>query len=126
MKFAVWGRIRSIRFAIRGIGLMLRTQPNAWVHAVATLLVVAAGFYFGVGGSEWSWLVLAIVVVWTTEALNTALELLADMVSPGFHPMIEKSKDVAAGGVLIAAMGSVVVGIIVLGPHVLQLLKVAS
>ena len=121
--FTARGRIRSFRFAGRGILLMLRTQHNAWIHALATLLVVAAGLFFGLKASEWSWLILAIVAVWTAEALNTAFELLADVASPGFHPLVEKSKDVAAGAVLISAIGSVVIGVIVLGPHFLTVLK---
>lgn len=105
---------------------MLRTQHNAWIHAVATVVVVAAGLAFGLTASEWSWLVLAIVAVWTAEALNTAFELLADAASPDFHPLVERSKDVAAGAVLISAIGSVVVGVIVLGPHVLALVAGAA
>ena len=73
--------------------------------------------------SSLSWLILAIVAVWTAEALNTAFELLADVASSGFHPLVEKSKDVAAGAVLISAIGSAVIGVIVLGPHVLTVLK---
>ena len=72
--------------------------------------------------SEWCWIVLAIMAVWTAEALNTALELLADVASPEFHPLVEKAKDVAAGGVLIAAFGSVIIGLLVIGPHLLRIL----
>jgi diacylglycerol kinase (ATP) len=116
-KLTIGSRIRSVRHAIRGIGIMLRTQHNAWIHAAATVIVVAAGFYFGLAAAEWSWLILAVVVVWTAESLNTALELLADVASPEFHPLVEKSKDVAAGAVLIAALGSIGIGITVFGPH---------
>ena len=113
------GRLRSVRFALRGISLMLRTQHNAWIHAAATLAVIAAGLLLGVTAAEWCWLVLAIVAVWTAEALNTALELLADVASPEFHPLVEQAKDVAAGAVLIAALGAVAIGVLVLGPYLL-------
>ena len=63
---------------------------------------------------------LAIVAVWTAEALNTAFEALCDVTSPGFHPLVERAKDVAAGAVLICAIGAVIVGGIVFGPHLLQ------
>ena len=109
------GRLRSVRFALRGIALMLRTQHNAWIHAAATLGVIAAGLLLGVTAAEWCWLVLAIVAVWTAEALN----LLADVASPEFHPLVEQAKDVAAGAVLIAAVGAVAIGLLVLGPHLL-------
>ena len=72
------GRIRSFGYALRGIGTMLRSQRNAWLHALATGVVVAAGLALGVSADGWKWLVLAIVTVWSAEALNTALEFLAD------------------------------------------------
>jgi diacylglycerol kinase (ATP) len=113
------GRIRSFGFAIRGVAIMLRSQHNAWIHAAATLGATIAGVFFGISRLEWCWIVLAIVAVWTAEALNTALEFLTDVASPDFHPVAGHAKDVAAGAVLIAAIGSVIIGILVLGPHVL-------
>jgi diacylglycerol kinase (ATP) len=68
---------------------------------------------------EWCWIVLAIVAVWSAEALNTAIEFLTDVASPGFHPIAGRAKDVAAGAVLIAAIGAVAIGVLVLGPHLL-------
>ncbi len=113
------GRLRSITCAIEGIGVMLRSQHNAWIHALATALVCSTGLFFRLSTPEWCWIVLAIVAVWAAEALNTAFELLTDVASPTFHPIARKAKDVAAGAVLIAALGSVVIGVLVLGPHVL-------
>ena len=121
-KFLVSSRVESFKHAIHGIGLMLRSQHNAWIHAMATVLVTVFGLLFGVTPSQWCWLVLAIVVVWTAEALNTALEFLADFASPEFHPLVKKAKDVAAGAVLISAMGSVIIGLFVLGPYLLRFL----
>ena len=60
------------------------------------------------------------MAVWTAEALNTAFEFLADAASPNFHPLVKKAKDVAAGAVLISAIGAVVIGVLVLGPHVMK------
>lgn len=113
-------RIESFRCAARGVRLMLRSQHNAWLHAVASCCVLVVGGLCVLTGTEWCWIILAIMAVWTAEALNTALELLADVASPEFHPLVGYAKDVAAGGVLISAMGSAIVGILVLGPHVLQ------
>jgi diacylglycerol kinase (ATP) len=115
------GRVRSFRGAIKGLRVMMRSQHNAWIHAAITLAVVAFGGYTGLTRAEWCWLVLAMMSVWTAETLNTAFEFLTDVASPVFHPLAEKAKDVAAGAVLIAAVGSVVIGLIVLGPHVLSL-----
>jgi diacylglycerol kinase (ATP) len=114
------GRLRSIRFAVRGIATMLKTQHNAWLHAIATVLVLAAGLVLGLSVSEWCWIILAITAGWTAEALNTAFEFLTDVASPDFHPIAEKAKDVAAGAVLLAACGSVVIGVLVLGPHLAE------
>src|SRR5882672_8152053 len=111
------GRIRSFRCAIRGIRITISSQHNAWIHAAATLLVVSVGLYFRLAKAEWCWLILAMISVWTAEALNTAFEFLTDVASPEFHPLAEKAKDVAAGAVLITAIGSVLIGIVVFGPH---------
>lgn len=116
------GRLQSARYAARGVRLMLRSQHNAWLHAVASCGVLIVGGLCVLSGPEWCWIVLAIMAVWTAEALNTALELLADVASPEFHPLVEKAKDVAAGGVLISALGSVVIGLLVIGPHLLDIL----
>ena len=121
--FEFTGRIRSFTFAFVGIWTMLKTQHNARVHACATVAVVVAGVIFGVSAAEWCWLVLAIMAVWTAEALNTAFEFLADVASPDFHPLVKHAKDVAAGAVLISAIGAVVIGLLILGPHVLLLTK---
>jgi diacylglycerol kinase (ATP) len=119
--FSITGRLRSIVYAVRGVFLMLATQHSAWLHALATTATVSAGFYLGIDRMEWCWIVLAIVVVWTAEALNTAVELLADVTSPHYDPLIGKAKDVAAGAVLISAIGAVVVGLLVFGPHLLEM-----
>lgn len=97
---------------------MVVSQHNAWVHAAATLIVVGVGLVLGVTRVEWAMLILAMVSVWTAEALNTALEFLCDVASPDFHPLVEKAKDVAAGAVLICALGAAVVGLLVFCPYV--------
>lgn len=97
---------------------MLVTQHNAWLHAVATCAVVAAGVVWDVSAVDWCLLALATMAVWTAEALNTAFEFLTDVASPAFHPLAEKAKDVAAGAVLLTAIGAAVVGLIVFGPRV--------
>jgi diacylglycerol kinase (ATP) len=116
------GRVQSFRYAVRGVRLMLRSQHNAWLHAVASCCVVIVGGLCHLSAPEWCWLVLAIMAVWTAEALNTALEFLADVASAEFHPLVEKAKDVAAASVLIAAFGSVIIGLLVIGPHLLGFL----
>lgn len=115
--FQFTGRIRSFAYAFAGIATMLRSQHNAWIHAAATVAVCALGLILGLSTAEWCWIVLAIMSVWTAEALNTAFEFLADAASPEFHPLVKHAKDVAAGAVLIAAIGAVVIAVLVFAPH---------
>jgi len=100
---------------------MLKSQHNAWIHSLASIAVVIAGIVLPITSAEWCFLVFAIIAVWVAEALNTAFEFLADVASPEFHPLVKKAKDVAAGAVLISAIGAIVIAIIVFGPYLLSL-----
>lgn len=110
-------RIQSFKYAFTGILTLLRTQANARIHLLATLAPLATGLYFKLSTIEWSLIVISIMAVWSAEALNTALEFLADATHPEFHPLIKKSKDVAAAGVLIAALGASIIAALIFGPH---------
>ncbi len=125
-QFSISGRIQSFRHAVDGIVLMLRSQHNAWLHAIASVTVLLGGAFCRLSAIEFCWLVIAIMAVWTAEALNTALEFLADVASPEFHPLAKKAKDVAAGAVLISAAGSVVIALLIFGPHILRCLHLAG
>lgn len=115
--------MRSLGHAIDGIATLLRDQHNAWIHTLATAAVLAAGFHFPLSSTEWLALIFAISIVWVTEALNTAFEYLCDVVSPEFHPRVKKSKDIAAGAVLLASTGAAAAGLVVFWPHVKALLQ---
>jgi diacylglycerol kinase len=110
--------VRSFGYAFRGLGILLRTQANARLHATATITVVGAGFWFGISRSEWCLIVVAIGLVWTAEGVNTALEAVVDLVSPDSHPLAGRAKDVAAGAVLCAALAALGIGLIIFGPRV--------
>jgi diacylglycerol kinase (ATP) len=110
-------RIRSFGHALKGIGILLRTQPHARIHAVATMIVLISGHFLHLHRSEWIAVLLCIGLVWTAEALNTALEFLADEVDPKPRAGIGRAKDVAAAGVLIAALISVAVAALILWNH---------
>jgi diacylglycerol kinase (ATP) len=116
--FSLRDRARSFGHARSGLLALVREEHNAWIHGVATIVVVVAGLGFGVSRLEWCALVVAIAIVWCAEALNTALEHLADAVVPEPHPQIGRAKDVAAGAVLVCAVGAAVIGLLVFGPHV--------
>ena len=115
--FSFRARAGSFRHAFGGLGFMLRTQHNAWLHVAATLLAVAAGIALGLRGADWKWLVLTIAMVWVAEALNTAFEHLCDVVSPEHHDSVRIAKDVAAAAVLISAFGAVAMAGLIFGPY---------
>jgi len=117
-----WGRVESFRCAGKGIAFMLRTQHNAWIHAAISAAVIAAGALLGVSRAEWCWLILAITSVWTAESFNTALEIIVDIASPEQRPAAGRAKDVAAGAVLLCAIGAAVIGLVVFLPRIVALL----
>lgn len=101
---------------------MFRTQKNAWIHALATVLATAAGFWLQISETEWAVLALTIMAVWAAECFNTAVEATVDLVSPQLHPLAKIAKDSAAAGVLITAIGAVAVGILLFGPPLFGIL----
>lgn len=105
-------------FAVRGLRVLFASEQNARIHAGATVAIVLVGMYFRISVGDWLWLTVAVTLVWATEAINTSIEFLTDLVSPGFDPLAEKAKDVAAGAVLVTAIGAVVIGILVFAPYV--------
>ena len=120
--FSLNRRAQSFRFAWRGLAAVARSQHNAWIHAAATVAILAAGVALRLNAGEWALLVLAMAAVWAAEAFNTAIEVLGDAVASDDHPLVGMAKDVAAGGVLVAAVGAVAVGVLVLVPRALEAL----
>lgn len=116
-------RVRSFGAAFNGISVALRTQPNAWIHAVATAGVIAAGLILEVSTEDWRWLIASIAAVWAAELFNTALEWVTDLASSNVHPLAGKAKDAAAGAVLVAAIGAACVGVSIFGPRIAGLLS---
>lgn len=117
-QFSVRKRLRSFIFAIKGVKWLLKTQHNAWIHLFATVVVIAAGFWFSLTAVEWALVALAIGFVFAAETFNTAIEMLVDNISPDYDAMAGRIKDLAAGAVLLAALTAVVVGIMVFGSKI--------
>jgi len=116
--FSLTARWKSFGYAFEGLWFLLRTQHNAWIHFAATITVCAAGFALHVSASDWRWMIVAMVLVWFAEGVNTALEQLCDLVSPDYNIAIKSAKDVAAGAVLITAIGAALIGVMVFWPYV--------
>jgi diacylglycerol kinase (ATP) len=116
--FTLLARFMSVGYAIQGIVFMLKTQHNAWLHFIATLLVTGLGLYLGVKADDWRWLIVAIIMVWVAETFNTAVEYVCDVVSPGYSEVVKHAKDIAAGAVLICAFGATLIGIVTFWPYI--------
>ncbi len=112
--------IRSFGFAFAGISYLIRTQRNVRIELAIGVAVVVLAAWLRITALEWTVIVLVIALVLALEALNTAIELVVTLASPEFHPLAKAAKDVSAAMVLIGAIASVVVGVIVLGPRLLD------
>lgn len=115
-------RIVAFRDALRGVGFMLRHEPNMRFHLAATAGVVAAAAAFRLPAFQWAAVVFAITLVLLAEILNTAVEAMLDLVQPDRHPLVGVVKDLAAGAVLVAATGATVIAAIVFVPEFWDLL----
>jgi diacylglycerol kinase (ATP) len=115
--FSFAARIKSFNYAFAGIAVLIKSQHNARIHLLATILVIGCGLFFQIDFVEWCLAILAILAVLVSEALNTAIEFLCNAASPTPHPLIKKSKDVAAGAVLISAIGAIIIGLIIFLPY---------
>jgi diacylglycerol kinase (ATP) len=109
-------RAHSFEHAFRGWWYVIRTQRNAWIHAVITTLVILAAFWLRLALRDWAVLFVTIAIVWTAEFINSALEAVVDLASPQQHPLAKVGKDVGAAAVLIASLAAILVGMLILGP----------
>lgn len=109
-------RLQSFKYAFQGIIAFLRSEPHARIHAVATVLVIVAGFYCRLSGSQWIAILVVTGMVWITEMFNTVVEKIMDHLSPEIHPRVKWIKDVAAGAVLISALVAAITGAVIFIP----------
>jgi diacylglycerol kinase len=117
-KFSISQRIKSFTHAFNGLKILLREEHNARIHLLAAILVVIAGVVLKISTIEWIAIVFAIGFVITTEIINSSIENIADFISPAKHEKIKKIKDLAAAGVLISAVTSLIVGLIIFLPKI--------
>ncbi|MDZ7379678.1 MAG: diacylglycerol kinase family protein [candidate division KSB1 bacterium] len=120
-RFSLRQRARSFRYAFRGLAILVREEHNARIHLVAAVGVIAAGVLFRLSRWEWVAVTLAIGLVFSFELLNSALERLADVVSPERSEAIGKIKDLSAAGVLMSALTALVIGLWVFVPKIVAL-----
>ncbi len=114
--------INSFKYACMGIKSAIKSERNMKIHVLATLIVTALGFILGLDPLEWVACIFSIVIVISSEMLNTALETIVDLVSPNINPLAKKAKDIAAGSVLVMAIGAFLVGLIIFIPKIINIL----
>ncbi len=116
----------SVRFAIEGIVHVLRTQRHMRLHFLIALLVLLLGAMTHLGSTDMILLILAMSLVLAFEMINTAVETVVDMITQTYSPLAKLAKDIAAGAVLVTAIGAALIGIIILiGSHEILPLHVA-
>lgn len=114
-------RAKSFQYAFAGWWFVIRTQQNAWIHAMASITVILLAIWLRLTWQDWAVIILTIALVWTAEFLNTALEAIATLAANGKeHPLAKVGKDVGAAAVLIAALAAVTIGLLILGPPLLE------
>ena len=114
------GLAAAFGFALRGIAYAWRSQRNVRIQAAVAVAVVLVGAWLRVSSLEWALLVIAMAMVLTAELFNTAIEAVVDLVSPQTNPLAGAAKDACAAGVVVAVVGSVLLGLFVLGPPLLD------
>lgn len=117
-KFSLKQRIKSFSYAFNGLRLLILHEHNARIHAVAAIGAIAMGWYYQIAVYEWIAIIFAIALVVAFEIVNSAIEKLADVVSPHYQPGIKKVKDLAAAAVLVAAIAAFVIGLIIFIPKI--------
>lgn len=122
-KFSVKKRIKSFSYAFAGLKVLFKEEHNARIHAVATLLVVAAGILFRITAGEWIAVVLCIGMVISAEAVNSSIERCADFVKQERDDRKRDIKDLGAAAVLVCAIAAAVVGCIIFIPYLVQWLR---
>ena len=125
-KFSLRERLRSFRYAFRGIEMAVRTQHNFRIHIIAFILVIAAGFLLGISPREWCIILIVSAWVLSLEIINTAMELTVDIISPEFREKAGMIKDLSAAAVLVAALAAASTGVIIFGKYILQLLNISQ
>lgn len=119
--FSITKRIKSFGYAFNGLKVLVVEEHNARVHIFASILVIILGAYFKINTTEWLFIIASIGAVISMEAINSAVEGIADFISPDYHELIKKIKDLAAASVLISAFAAFVIGLIIFLPKITNL-----
>ena len=117
-RFSISKRIKSFSYAFNGIKHVMANEHNFRIHLLAAVVAIVAGVWFKISASEWIAITFAIVLVLVLEIINSAIEKLADLISPGKNDTIKIVKDITAAAVLLAAIASLVIAAIIFIPKI--------
>lgn len=125
-KYSFKSRLRSFKFAFKGIESLFREEPNSRIHFIAAVVAVSLGIFLRISLLDWSLITIVAGLVFISELINTSLETLSDIVDPEWNEKIRKAKDYSAAAVLISALISLVVGTLIFLPRILDLFRVVN
>lgn len=114
------GIVRKFAWAIEGLAAVIREEHNMRVHLLAAGIALGLGWFLQLQRGEWGLLIIAIVLVLVAEVINTAIERVVDLITPQYHPLAEKAKNMAAGAVLLTAIAAVLLGVVIFVPHIFR------
>ena len=117
--------IRSFGFAFKGLGYAFATQQNFRIHVFAAIIACGFGYFLQISADEWQWVMLCIMLMMVAELLNTAIEALVDLVSPGYNELAGHVKDIGAAAALVVAIFSLATGAVIFIPKILLLVNAA-
>ncbi|MEH7084064.1 diacylglycerol kinase family protein [Neobacillus drentensis] len=120
-KPAQFGFLRSFSYAFAGIATALRAERNMRFHFFSSIVVLLISFYFSITKTEWLFILVSIGGMFALEMVNTAIERVVDLVTDEYHFLAKQAKDLAAGAVFVYAILSVVIGIMIFLPYILEL-----
>ncbi len=115
--------VKSFRYAGNGVKVAFKNEPNFRVHVVFAVVSILLAFYFQFSATKFAILVLTVMLVIILELINTAIEKVVDKISPHYSPLAKIAKDVSAAAVLIAAIGAILIGLLLFAPDILLLLS---
>lgn len=123
MKEFFLSRVRAFQYAFQGWGYVLRTQRNAWIHSLIATIVFILGLWLELSLQDWAIIILTAAFVFSAEFINTSIEAVVDLATSEHHPLAKIGKDVGAAAVLVAALAAILVGLLILGPPLLEKLS---
>ena len=106
--------------AVKGLGVVLKTERNARTIFIIGILVIISGFIFAVSFYKLTILIIVIMIVFICEVFNTMCENILDLIKPQTDPKIKILKDISSGAVLLSSLGAVIIGVLIFLPKIIQ------